>query len=225
MSIQSDPSFYKSDYDRRENDRYFTESACTKALCDRLPYAIEGVVPRTVWEPACGRGDLAAVVKGEMAETVICSDIDTSEFIPELFDSPSMGAFQIDFLGQVCAFDPSFRPDAIITNPPYGDLAEAFARKWLKDYPDIPVMALLLRQGFDNAKSRTDLFGDCPAFAGEIALTWRPRWDWWLSDKALGPEAKKQGPRHNFSWFIWDRAHTGAPVKLYAGRPVCERKK
>jgi tRNA G10 N-methylase Trm11 len=58
--------------------------------------------------------------------------------------------------------------DAIVTNPPYGRLATPFIRHALS--LDVPIVAMLLRVDFDSAKTRRDLFADCPYFAGKITL-------------------------------------------------------
>jgi hypothetical protein len=85
--------------------------------------------------------------------------------------------------------------DAIITNPPFGKKAEAFVRKASKATQSVRYMAFLLRSEWKHGSKRLDLFEPGSHYAGEIVLTWRPRWDWWFRDK---PEAS---PRHNFSWF------------------------
>ena len=87
---------------------------------------------------------------------------------------------------------PAWCTESIITNPPY-KLAEAFIRKALElTEPLQGRVAMLLRNEYDCAKSRRDLF-EHPAFLKKIVLTKRPRWS--TEDKA--------SPRHNFAWYIW----------------------
>lgn len=180
--------FTESNFYRNYNDRYFTESACTLALLPHIPSEIE-----YVWEPAVGRGDMAIPLIN-FGYQVHGSDIDTKDV-----DANLCPIFDYNFLTGL--EDGSFwlpeNTQAIITNPPFGTLAEEFVRRSLS-YESIRYHAFLLRSSWKHAKRRTDLFTKQP-FAYEIALTWRPRWDWWYRDK---PEA---GPIHNYSWFIWDR--------------------
>jgi hypothetical protein len=60
-------------------------------------------------------------------------------------------------------------------------------------------VAMLLRSEFASAGGRDDLFCDEAGYAFEVKLTSRPRWDWWFRDKP------KSSPRHNYSWFVWDK--------------------
>jgi hypothetical protein len=89
---------------------------------------------------------------------------------------------------------------AICTNPPY-DQSESFIRHALTL---VPVVAMLLRNEYDCAASRVDLFNQ-PPFARQVMLTSRPRW---IPNTTVAP-------RHNFSWFIWDANWTREPVKNY----------
>lgn len=199
MAYKDDKALYESNYERNEGDRYWTEQPAAAAMARRIPQGIT-----TVWECAGGRGDLARVIK-DFGFNVFASDIDVSEF-----DTDVCPVEQVNFLGDDL---PSFfieeEIDAIITNPPFGTDAEAFARKAL-EFENIRFVALLLRSEWKHSKRRLDLFSEKAHYAQEIALTWRPRWDWWFREKAL------KSPRHNFSWFVWDREHTGKATQDFA---------
>lgn len=116
-------------------------------------------------------------------------------------------AGETDFLS-VSEVDPSI--GAIITNPPYdlthitGDprsTAEGFLRHALALMkPGRGQVFMILRNEFDCAKGRRDLFDDYP-FAGKYILTKRPEW----TDESM-PVKEKASPRHNFAWFHWDWA-------------------
>lgn len=232
MSVRSDPSFYGSDFERNANDAYYTEAAVCMAVAKWL---------RTralrVWEPCCGRGDLAGILYAK-GMSPLMSDIDISAVDPRA-RKLKIPVEQHDFLNDKKL--PSFvigaasNVDAIVTNPPFGDNAEKVIRQALT-FSNVRCFAFLLRSEWDHASTRLDLFREQP-FAGEIVLTWRPRWDWWLTPEqkreerikanavrvAHGKKAKSldepdAGPRHNFKWFLWDREHKGPPVKLYATR-------
>jgi hypothetical protein len=93
--------------------------------------------------------------------------------------------------------------DGIITNPPYGPrgaTAGAFIRHGLRLIAKRGFLALLLPVDFDNAKTRADCFGECPAYAAKISLTKRIKW----FDLPPAPGEKSQGPTENHAWFIWE---------------------
>lgn len=210
MSKDTDPSLYESNYERVPGDRYWTEGWVTSALLRTVD-----VNPNDglVWEPACGRGDMVDTLRA-YGHDVFASDVDMSEYTGE---DP---CDQVDFLKS----DPVSKPPpgcrVIVTNPPYNK-AEAFIRRSLEYMPlGIDFVAMILRSEFKHAARRQDLFtGD--HFAGEVALTARPRWDWWFRDQ---PEAS---PRHNFSWFVWQYAEfgrSGDPFIRFAGKHPEEKK-
>lgn len=176
-----------SGYARKERDLYETPEWVTRALRPHLPSL------GSVWEPACGCGQMVRVFHEWGLVQVDHTDID-------------MG---YDFLRQ------ETRPiEAIITNPPY-ELATEFIEHALRIMePNAAlegpcIVAMLLRTDFDHAKSRSHLFRDCPAFAKKVVLTRRIVW--------FEPEAGSKGksPSFNHAWFIWDLKHEGAPTLAY----------
>lgn len=128
-----------------------------------------------IWEPAPGRGQLGRALVAHGFSVVETSD---------------------DFLKRTAP--PRDRIDAIVTNPPYGkrgELAEQFIRHAVLGLR-APIAAFLLRVDYDSAKTRRDMFGDCPFFAGKIVLLDRIVW--------FEREGGKS-PSENHAWFIWDR--------------------
>ena len=114
-------------------------------------------------------------------------------------------------------FDAVGLPDAmgefigewIITNPPYDRrIVDKIIRRQLDrlEAGEFRGMAVLLRSGFDHAKSRKWLF-DSPLYAGQIKLRFRPFWS----------QDRKASPIHNYVWHLWQIDMAGAPVVLYAG--------
>lgn len=217
MAKSDDPALYESGFERIEKDRYWTEPWLTSALLHVLEEEEDPLICR-IWEPAAGRGDIVNVLL-DNGYDAFASDIDLSEFDPNT--CPCEVA---DFLAETTAAPSD--ACAIITNPPY-DKAEKFVRRAVNT-PNIYFVAMLLRSEFAAAKGRMDLFTVESGFAYEIKLTTRPRWDWWFREK---PEA---GPRHNFSWFVWDwrdhmksyfRSEIGAPSVYWRSKGVPKVKK
>jgi len=171
-------------FERVEGDRYWTESWVTQALLDAVRF--RGLI----WEPAAGRGDMADVLHANGYQ-VTCSDIAGSAL-------GCSGAAESDFLTHTSPGDGTF---SIVTNPPYVH-AEAFIRKALElTARSSGMVAMLLRNEYDCAAGRSDLFEREP-FACKLVLTKRPRWLDALAHHSASP-------RHNFAWYVWDYNHSG----------------
>jgi hypothetical protein len=187
-----DPAMIKSNYDRNPGDQYWTEPWVTQALIECFPWFNRPGCK--VWEPACGAGHMANALVDSGVNVTQASDIDIN-VIGDI--RPGVWVTEIDFLysdfGHLCP-GPC---NTIITNPPF-NLHESFLRQALS-FRDIHTVCFLLRSDFKHAKKRIDLFED-PRFSCEIVLTSRPRWDDWWNGKP-----PKASPRHNYSWFVWDR--------------------
>jgi hypothetical protein len=187
-------------YPRNALDFYPTPPRATEAF---VSAAKQMFANRVVAEPACGNGAIVKVLEWH-CEKVIATDINAYEG----FDPNAL----VDFLNvksydEYCELSGG-EPTAIITNPPYGELAEAFAWKGIELMePCQGMVALLCRHEWDAAKGRGPLF-DHPAFAAKITLRFRPRWI----------EDSKGAPRFAYAWFVWDWSkEPDAPaVCLYA---------
>lgn len=111
----------------------------TRALCEKLDCPGERLSLMTVWEPACGTGDMARPL-AEYFQTVIASDVHDYGF-----------GVQGDFL---FPYPPrATKPDWIITNPPFR-LGYAFAAHALLGAKR--GVALLVRTAFLEGKDRHD---------------------------------------------------------------------
>ena len=201
MAISDDPSLYGSNFERMEGDRYWTEPWLTRALLESVD------VPSLVWEPAAGRGDISRVLE-DFGHDVIATDIDMSECVTPGHELDFLKTVTLPKMGEV-------KVNGIVTNPPY-NVPQGVAVKFvehatflLSDNPELIFVAMLLRSEFCNAKTRRHLFGECGHYWGEIVLTKRPRWDWWFRDAPLA------SPRHNFSWFIWQRNCVGPARQIF----------
>ena len=176
-----------SGYDRKPRDLYETSEWVSQAL---LPHVPTGNV---IWEPACASGKMATVIKADYATDLVTT----------------FGTSGVDFLATRLDVVPY--TTAIITNPPFNRAAERFIRHSLDLMSPVRgFVAMLLPVDFDSAKTRRDIFGNCPAFYKKLVLTSRIVW----FEKDDGTD----NPSANHAWFIWDNArHTPSPRSyLYA---------
>lgn len=130
---------------RRANDFYPTPDEVTVALLRFLEIP-EG---STIWEPACGHGDMVRTMQRH-GYNVYGTDIQ----------------YGVDFLQ---AELPRMETSWIITNPPFF-LADKFIKRCIFHERNF---ALLLKATYWNAKSRQRLFEENPPHF-VLPLTWRP---------------------------------------------------
>lgn len=176
MPRPTDPAMLGApQFARVEGDFYPTPAEFTDCLL-----ATVSLARHIVWEPACGEGHISRRLAGH------CRGVKSSDLYPRGFGVPGIDFLQAKRL-------PS-EVTAIVTNPPYGELAEQFIRHALELLrPASGFLAMFLRNEYDCAKERMDLFREHP-FAGKIICTKRPRW-------IVG---SKGSPRHNYAWYLWD---------------------
>ncbi|MEQ8308088.1 MAG: hypothetical protein RIA09_16255 [Hoeflea sp.] len=190
----SDPAMGNLNYERIDDDFYPTPSWMTHGLLGVASDQMDSPIDLTVdwWEPACGEGHISKVVR-ERSRGKECS----TDLVPRGY-----GVGGIDFLKE------KRRPNdtrLIITNPPYGDLAEDFIRHSLDLMKPVDgAVVMLLRNEYDCAKKRQYLF-DHPAYHGKAIATSRPRWI----------AGTKGSPRHNYSWFLWNWKPSNHPPRIY----------
>lgn len=188
--ISKDPSMSSLNYERIEADFYQTPSWCTEVLLKHFKPTMQAV-----WEPACGNGAISKVLLKHRL-LVASSDLNDQGY----------GEPGVNFLTDHYPFKHTDK--VIITNPPY-KLAEEFVRYATKHFP---VTAMLLRNEWDCAKTRIDLFKlpkdplERPVgFYKKIVLTTRPHWI----------PGSTGSPRHNYAWYVWIRGYEGAPTIEY----------
>ena len=215
MTKKQPKQLIHSGYERRERDAYYTESWLTNVLLRHLK-----VRGKTVCDPAAGRGDILKAVEGSIHQG---TGVNTLGYDIQPPRKPVRGVKIIkqDFL------DPKFviPPDVniVITNPPFGTLAQKFVTKTLATGTVVKA-AFLLKSVWNTSpgtkNSRRRLFDgtrpDLIPFAYEIVLTERPTWDWWYVTKAEAEENNK--PFHSYSWFVWDRDWKGPSTQFWEGR-------
>jgi hypothetical protein len=207
--IYSDPAVVSSNYKRKPRETYYTQPWITRALLDTLQQ--ERIKFKYVWEPACGRGDMVSVFK-EYNYGVAASDIDLSVYEDSNTYKFKKNFIETNRLPSVFKEEPA-KNIAIITNPPY-NISEKFINHALGF--DVKLVAMLLRNEWDCAKTRTYLFNQdvlTKRFAMKIVLTSRPRWDDWRNKTK--PD---KSPRHNYGWYVWIDGWKGSPTIRYASR-------
>lgn len=133
-------------------DLYCTPADVTAAV---IPLLHEYRFPTELWEPACGKGDMARVLEGAGFD-VLSSDLADHGF----------GTSRKDFL------QTTFVPiNAVVTNPPWS-LAREFVRHAVITL-DIPYVAMLLKDTFWQAADR-DVLWQARRPCCIAQLTWRP---------------------------------------------------
>jgi hypothetical protein len=165
----------------RGSDLYETPPCAVRALIDAEP------LPHVIWEPACGRGSIARVLKAA-SHVVHASDLCAYGY----------GVPNIDFLASRTAPEGC---QCILTNPPYKD-AEAFVERAISLAPKV---VMLLRLAFLESTRRTVLLeqsglASVHVFRNRIPMMHRDGWD--------GPRATSTTA---YAWFVWQRGYGGKP--------------
>ena len=133
---------------RKPNDFYPTPPECTIALVNFLRRECLLADKDTVWEPACGNGEMVKALRS-CGLCVTASDINSG----------------FDFLDREIEFDGRW----IITNPPFS-IADKFINRCVELKRPF---ALLLKSQYWHSKKRLPLFLKAPP-RYVLPLTWRP---------------------------------------------------
>ena len=191
--MQHDRAMGNLDYARIKDEFYPTPEWCTRGLID---VAADFICHHDcIWEPAAGKMDISNVLAAD-GHAVYSSDLLCYDY-----NLPVVAGVDFLTIGAMPG-----RTTAIVTNPPYGKvdkkvLSDEFVRHALALTSQVDgVVAMLLRNEFDSAKGRRDIFQDHLAYAAKIVLTSRPRWF---------PDSTGS-PRHNYAWFVWDWSLVGS---------------
>lgn len=187
-----------SGYERAALDHYPTPRSAYDSLMEAFG---DDIAIMRVWEPACGNGALSKPLQHDTLGVISTDIVRYPGFEPDAV----VNFFDIRPNGEPGSEDElhlndlawlGYVPDCIITNPPYGKDAEAFARHALRLMQDQHGdVFLLCRHEWDCAAGRADLF-DHPAFAAKITLRHRPRWI----------PGTKTAPRFPYAWYHWSWA-------------------
>jgi len=165
-------------YEDRGADLYETPPAAVHALLK-----VEKL-PDYIWEPACGPGSIATVLR-DAGHRVFASDLHDYGF----------SKYRIDFM------DTKLTPSVgcVITNPPY-KLAQQFVEKALEK---APLVIMLLRLAFLESERRRKILehsglARIHVFRNRLPMMHRHGW--------TGKKASSAIP---FAWFCWERGYVG----------------
>jgi hypothetical protein len=186
--------------EERGNDLYETPQVATEAVL-----RAERHLPRTIWEPAAGRGAIVRVLRAH-GHKVFTSDIIGYGFSLD---------FVADFLEQKKA-PPGC--DCILTNPPFKIIGQ-FIEHALGLCPKVVMLA---RLSFLESERRSDLLerrglARVHVFRNRLPMLHRDGW--------TGPRASSATA---FAWYSWDRNHRGPttidriswiPIPSTGGKP------
>ena len=170
----------------RGYDLYETPSVAVEALLRVL-----GLPRGSIWEPACGRGAIANVLRAH-GHHVVCSDLID-------YGTDPTAIHGMDFLKTTKV------PDGvacIVTNPPYM-LANEFAAHALKLCPNV---VMLLRLAFAESERRSPILDGAGlrrffVFRKRLPMMHRDGWN-----------GRKANSSIAFAWFNWQRGYRGHPI-------------
>lgn len=167
--------YVQSNYDRIEDDNYQTI------------------------DPRCIRALVDTIYISRQARIVDCCSPNGSGIVNELQNLEYIAYGVDDAFGYIDA-------TWIVSNPPYKKgLVDRIINAQIDRIGEVEGVCMLLRNNFDFAKSRWNMFAANPFYYGQIHMLFRPKW--FTDDKA--------SPIHNFVWHIWKLGAGTKPVVEY----------
>lgn len=167
-------------YEREENDYYATEPKATKLLLEQESFSSR------IWEPACGEGHIAEVLKSHGYDVVSTDLIDRG-----------YGQGGIDFL----EYEQDGLMDCdIVTNPPY-KYGKEFVEKALQLIAPGHKVAMFLKIQFLEGKARRALFDHYPpqtvyVSSGRLKCAMNGDFERYAKSTAIC-----------YAWFVWCRGY------------------
>lgn len=142
-------------HERAYNDFYGTSDWITKAI---LPCLKKPIYKPVVFDPCAGDGAIYKAVSEVWTDSKFVGvEIDSCR---KSFSNPDYNTILGDYLKIDDLSQLAYKPDILITNPPYS-LAQEFIEKSLKLLPDAEI-AMLLRLNFLGSKKRKEFNKDYP---------------------------------------------------------------
>lgn len=182
--------------DPAEGDFFPTPPEASMALL------LEEEFPGVIWEPACGAGDLAEVMR-QSGYDVFSSD---------KFDR-GYGHTGVDFFG-VNQLPPGCK--SIVTNPPFKTLDYTGRQRVTTDWiihgnsmPGIQKMALFMKTAALAGRARVAAHKDAGL---KRVLQFIPRI---TTRKGELPKAGDNGGMIEFAWFVYEKGFTGTPGLIW----------
>lgn len=180
MSLLDVYAVDRKEENRNTNDFYPTAPVATRTLLRNYK------VPKTIWEPASGRGWISReLVKN--GHEVIATDLYE-------YENPFVETqFGIDFLNA-----PRYNTQGLVTNPPFkNNLPEKLIRRAIEEL-EFEFVAIFARLTFLESARRYDLFKDHPP---SKILVFSERVN---CDEKMFEEGKELGGMVCYSWVIWN---------------------
>jgi hypothetical protein len=183
---------------QRGDDLYETPEVATESLL-----RVEAL-PHCIWEPACGPGAIARVLRAR-GHAVCATDLVD-------YKSPDQDKAGWDFLMEqrlptISSWNGNrllpATVEAIVTNPPFKNSCEFVAHA----LELCPKVIMLLRLAFMESERRTPILD-----SGHLARVHVYRKRLPMMHRA-GWEGRKANSGMAFAWFVWDRNHSG-PTEL-----------
>lgn len=184
MTLESIYLTGSSEKNREIQDFYPTPPYATLKLLEKEKFF------GSIYEPACGDGAISKILKDKYPNQKI--------FSTDLINRGYGEKIDVDFL----TYDyKKFKPDNIITNPPY-KLAQEFIEKSLElaGYK----VAMLLKLNFLEGQKRYELFKSTPLRSVYI-FSKRLSFD-------KGEEKGKGNGLLAYAWYVWEQEYVGSPV-------------
>ena len=170
----------------RGHDLYETPAVAVEALLRVLP------LPRgAIWEPACGRGAIANVLRAH-GHRVICTDLVD-------YGADSTAIYGVDFLRTT---ELPADVGCILTNPPF-KIINKFIDHALRLCPQVIILARLALWESERRSSVLEGRGLKRVLIFRKRLPMMHR-DGWKGRKANSGMA--------FAWFVWERCYSGNPI-------------
>jgi hypothetical protein len=177
---------HRHSHAKRGHDLYETPAVAVEALLRVL-----ALPSGAIWEPACGRGAIANVLRAH-GHRVVCTDLID-------YGTDPTAIYGVDFLKT------TELPDAvscIVTNPPYM-LANEFAAHAHELCPNV---VMLLRLAFLESERRSPILDGAGlrrvfVFRKRLPMMHRDGW-----------EGRKASSGLAFAWFVWERGYRGHPI-------------
>ena len=176
-----------SGYERDPDDWYCEPAWAVELLFQNIDFD-----EQSIWDPACGGGNIPRVAAEYGFDTLGTDKVDRG-----------CGARLLDFIDCCCIGEFDLPPRlSIVTNPPY-KLTEQFIRRamTLVDHR----IAVLVPVSFMASKARFELFTETPP-SDVLILCRRPSMPPGHKIAAMGDKAFKGG-MVDFCWIVWSRPH------------------